>query len=153
MSYKTRYEDLLRWFTGKMGRKLTHLKDIEKPHWLERDLWGLFHNIQDELVELLIAVRDGDLENIEGEATNIAISAMIIADKARNTRRKMNVIIHPSITREAIVAAAEADDSLGFCVSCGQQTSGVEPDAREYKCESCGDLSVYGAEELLLHVT
>ncbi len=38
----------------------------------------------------------------------------------------------------------------GFCIQCGDQADGVEPDARRYRCESCGANAVYGAEELLL---
>ncbi len=38
----------------------------------------------------------------------------------------------------------------GFCTACAAEQSGCEPDAREYKCESCGEHSVYGAEELLI---
>ena len=38
----------------------------------------------------------------------------------------------------------------GFCTACGAEAYGVEPDAREYKCEDCGEPKVYGAEELVL---
>ena len=38
----------------------------------------------------------------------------------------------------------------GFCIECGDQACGVEPDARRYRCESCGANAVYGAEELLI---
>ena len=38
----------------------------------------------------------------------------------------------------------------GFCIECGDQAEGVEPDARRYRCESCGANAVYGAEELLI---
>ena len=45
----------------------------------------------------------------------------------------------------------EADNECcGYCVSCGEQQSGCEPDARKYTCESCGRRTVYGAAELLL---
>lgn len=54
------------------------------------------------------------------------------------------------VTLEQVLEAAEADDCLGFCIACGEEASGVEPDAREYTCESCGEPKVYGAEELLL---
>ena len=54
------------------------------------------------------------------------------------------------ISTEMILAAVEADDHLGFCTACGDEAYGVEPDAREYTCESCGAAAVYGAEELLL---
>ena len=58
--------------------------------------------------------------------------------------------LHPKITIEAVLEAAQADDNLGFCLYCGEQAMGVEPDARRYRCESCGAHSVYGAEELLI---
>lgn len=56
----------------------------------------------------------------------------------------------PSI--DEILEAVEADDNLGFCLSCGQEAFGVEPDARGYECASCGEHKVYGAEELLMMV-
>ena len=42
------------------------------------------------------------------------------------------------------------DESIGFCLACGEQAYGVEPDARRYTCESCGASAVYGAEECML---
>ena len=45
----------------------------------------------------------------------------------------------------------EADENMdGFCLSCGAQQSGCEPDARKYICEECEQPSVYGAAEILL---
>jgi DNA-directed RNA polymerase subunit RPC12/RpoP len=60
--------------------------------------------------------------------------------------------VHKSITENRIIAALESDDYLGFCVRCGADAYGVEPDARKYTCEDCGARGVYGAEELLFHV-
>lgn len=60
--------------------------------------------------------------------------------------------LHKSITVDLIIEAVEADDNLGFCIACGAEASGVEPDARGYECEACGASAVYGAEELLLMV-
>jgi len=60
--------------------------------------------------------------------------------------------LHPSITEDRIIEACEADDCLGFCIACGADAFGVEPDARRYECEACGAKAVYGAEELLLRV-
>ena len=54
------------------------------------------------------------------------------------------------ISLEQVMAAIEADDCLGFCLSCGAEAYNVEPDARKYVCESCGKKQVYGAEELLI---
>lgn len=54
------------------------------------------------------------------------------------------------VTLEQVVEAVEADDNLGFCLSCGAEAFNVEPDARNYECESCGATQVFGAEELLL---
>jgi predicted RNA-binding Zn-ribbon protein involved in translation (DUF1610 family) len=41
-------------------------------------------------------------------------------------------------------------DTTGFCVACGAETLGVEPDARQYACEGCGERTVYGVETLVL---
>jgi len=58
--------------------------------------------------------------------------------------------IHESITSERIIAGGESGDYMGFCIACGENAYGVEPDARRYVCESCDVKAVYGAEELLL---
>ena len=58
--------------------------------------------------------------------------------------------MHASITVDRIMAARESGDSMGFCIACGDEAYGVEPDARRYVCESCDAKAVYGAEELLL---
>lgn len=62
--------------------------------------------------------------------------------------------IHTSITTERVVAAVQRGmcslDNPGFCILCGCDAEGVEPDARKYLCEACGEKAVYGAEELLL---
>lgn len=43
------------------------------------------------------------------------------------------------------------DGTNGGCTSCGHvQEGGVEPDAREYECEECGEKKVYGLEELIV---
>ena len=56
------------------------------------------------------------------------------------------------LTLDQVMEAAQADDNLGFCMKCGAEAYGVEPDARKYECEECGARSVYGAEEVLLMV-
>ena len=46
-----------------------------------------------------------------------------------------------------------SDDHMpegGWCLKCGHEVDGVEPDARKYVCECCGLPKVYGIEELLL---
>ena len=58
---------------------------------------------------------------------------------------------------KAVLKATTADELMehseeydGFCTTCGEWTyGGCEPDAREYKCDSCGRRTVYGAEELI----
>lgn len=54
------------------------------------------------------------------------------------------------IDLDDILWAIAEDDCLGFCTMCGEPAFGVEPDAREYECESCGAEAVFGAEELLI---
>jgi len=60
--------------------------------------------------------------------------------------------IHPSVTVDRVVEAVSADAGLGFCQACGQEQEGCEPDAQSYKCESCGERAVHGAEEYLVHL-
>lgn len=56
------------------------------------------------------------------------------------------------VTIEQVLAAVEADDCRGFCLACGSEAYGVEPDARRVTCEGCGQARVYGAKEILLMV-
>ena len=60
------------------------------------------------------------------------------------------------ITRERLLDAVERStfglDNAGFCLACGAEADGCEPDARRYECEECGEHKVYGASELLIMV-
>lgn len=60
--------------------------------------------------------------------------------------------IHPSITQERVMDAAQRQmfglDNPGFCVACGNEQEGCEPDARHYECEECEERTVFGASEL-----
>lgn len=53
---------------------------------------------------------------------------------------------------EAVEEQMTSLSNPGFCVACGEDADGCEPDARKYKCECCGERAVYGAEELLLYL-
>jgi hypothetical protein len=54
-----------------------------------------------------------------------------------------------AIDLDRVLEAAEEDECIGFCRACGNEQSGVEPDACNYECEVCGEHEVFGAEELL----
>jgi hypothetical protein len=54
------------------------------------------------------------------------------------------------ISQRRIVAAIESGEHIGFCTSCGAEQGGVEPDANGYRCESCNQMTVNGAEDLLI---
>jgi hypothetical protein len=68
----------------------------------------------------------------------------------------MRMKAHASITEERILDAVERQtttlDDPGFCLVCGNEQGGCEPDARRYECEACGEKQVYGAQELLLRI-
>lgn len=49
-----------------------------------------------------------------------------------------------------VMAAAAGDESTGWCLACGAEQSGCEPDMRRGTCDSCQAAKVYGAEELIL---
>lgn len=62
--------------------------------------------------------------------------------------------IHQSVTVDRVIRAMKRSystlDNPGFCIKCGADADGCEPDARRYECEECGERGVYGAEELLM---
>lgn len=41
-------------------------------------------------------------------------------------------------------------ENPGFCLACGADADGCEPDARYYECDECGAKAVFGAEELAI---
>ncbi len=51
---------------------------------------------------------------------------------------------------DAVERQTFGTDNPGFCLACGEETDGCEPDARKYECPSCGAMEVYGAEECLM---
>ena len=51
---------------------------------------------------------------------------------------------------DALERAESSLDNPGFCLSCGEEAEGCEPDARYYECECCGERMVFGAAEILL---
>ncbi len=57
-----------------------------------------------------------------------------------------------TIDIDQVIAAIQRDDYTGICRECGAERGMCEPDARKYRCESCGAMEVYGAEELLLMI-
>ena len=65
--------------------------------------------------------------------------------------------IHKSLTLDRVMdAVGEYHSGLtnpGFCIACGEDADGCEPDARNYVCDCCGESKVFGAEELLLMVS
>lgn len=60
----------------------------------------------------------------------------------------------PNLELETVFDAAKRQmfgtDNPGFCLACGNEQEGCEPDARRYECEACGEKKVYGATEILL---
>lgn len=63
-------------------------------------------------------------------------------------------VIHRTVTHDRIMEAAHRGATTladpGICLACGADADGVEPDARGYECEACGETSVYAAEELAM---
>ena len=62
--------------------------------------------------------------------------------------------VHTSVTLEVVMDSCDRRstglDNPGFCLSCGEEADGCEPDARGYVCDSCDCPHVWGAEEILL---
>jgi hypothetical protein len=62
--------------------------------------------------------------------------------------------MHASITLDRVLAAAKEQmtglENPGFCLACGEDADGCEPDARNYECEVCGANEVFGAAEVMM---
>lgn len=61
-----------------------------------------------------------------------------------------NARLTDAVLEDAHHRWASSLDNPGFCLICGLEHTGVEPDARRYRCESCGLHQVYGIEELIM---
>lgn len=60
-------------------------------------------------------------------------------------------MLNTKLDIDAVIDAAQNDEeNLGFCLNCGEEAYEVEPDARRYLCDCCGQRKVYGAQEILL---
>jgi hypothetical protein len=53
-----------------------------------------------------------------------------------------------NLTMDQVMDAA--DENTGFCMACGEEQGGCEPDAEKYECKACGAKQVYGAEQILI---
>jgi len=64
---------------------------------------------------------------------------------------------HPSLTLKRVMAADMRQkltlDDPGFCLACGHEQGGCEPDAHNLTCEACGEDEVMGAADLLMEIT
>lgn len=67
-------------------------------------------------------------------------------------RIKGGEVIDSPLTRDQVISAARRDDYTGLCTACGDESTGIEPDARRCKCDNCGEYSVFGAEELVMRI-
>lgn len=69
---------------------------------------------------------------------------------------RMRAAFTNGLSQQTIMAAVDRQmhdlENPGFCVVCGTEANCCEPDARNYTCDSCGCPTVYGAEELLIHM-
>jgi hypothetical protein len=58
-----------------------------------------------------------------------------------------------NVTLDQVLHVLKSGDNLRFCLACGAEAYGVEPDTRRHTCEACGVPQVYGAEELLFRMS
>ena len=66
------------------------------------------------------------------------------------TTRKGRTLFRPVLSEEEIGAAVMGSNDDGFCLACGAFGQQVEPDARRYTCDCCGEPKVFGIPELLI---
>ena len=62
----------------------------------------------------------------------------------------MKNVIDQDKLLQAIENSMHSLDNPGFCIECGAERDGCEPDAENYECYDCGENAVYGAEMRLI---
>ena len=71
-----------------------------------------------------------------------------------NDARRAGCIAEPGPDMNRVIEAVEESwlttYNPGFCLKCGYEQDGCEPDAEGYECENCGEHTVDGAENCLL---
>ncbi len=73
--------------------------------------------------------------------------------QAKTKGSNSSVMVAPKkvlIPFDQLEEAIKSGDYLGFCLACGNEQEGCEPDAEKYECESCEAHEVYGAETVLI---
>jgi hypothetical protein len=78
---------------------------------------------------------------------NLEVNATGCYALLRENRRAQHMT-GPKIAE--VMSAVEQDDNLGFCSECGAEHYQIEPDARNYPCDECGNRAVFGAEQYLI---
>lgn len=88
MTDRAEYIRALEWFKGEMDKKLSRPKNLEKAHWHEVGLIGLYKKLLVELHELIdeLTYHPHDYTNIISECCDVANFSMMIADLARAKR-------------------------------------------------------------------
>jgi hypothetical protein len=66
------------------------------------------------------------------------------------TSDKGNKYILPVVSEDEMQEIMFGMSDNGWCIACGEEAYGVEPDARKYECECCEKRAVYGYQELLM---
>ena len=79
------------------------------------------------------------------------IDQLIGQEDSRLNGSEMEPMQQSQVIRISQETYAQMSENYGgYCTQCGDEAAGVEPDARQYVCESCGERAVYGIEELLI---
>ena len=61
-----------------------------------------------------------------------------------------DTLYRPNLTQREAEHLMVADEMVGWCLACGSELGGVEPDAERVRCEVCGESKVYGVEQLMI---
>ena len=66
------------------------------------------------------------------------------------TYRAKNGHIQYKPSDDWLMYVTEGDNATGFCLACGDEVDGIEPDAEHDTCPHCYASKVFGAENLLI---
>jgi hypothetical protein len=94
--------------------------------------------------------KEADAKGIPWQDVRDALKKLYKLGKERMSpvEEEKNERILPSF--EDVQKVMVTDSNEGFCLFCGAEAYGVEPDTEKHVCDVCGKPGVYGAEQLML---
>lgn len=147
------FPPVVKWFDqlGSATWLISEVDDTETMAFGLCDLGMGFPEMGYVAIDDINSIKLGDMQRIVKDDYWQAEQTLT---RYANDARRAGCIAEPPLDMNRVVEAVEeswrSTYSPGFCLECGYEQEGCEPDAEGYECENCGKHTVSGAENCLL---